>query len=181
MQIDFYKEEIEKPETYRRGKKNVVTVQNMYMFLETEVELDFYVDKHMRRLAKEFIVQSVIENKQLENVTMLLYCDHSNYVGVDLTRNFIDLFCFEVKSGKVFYNNGVDGESSEYLYFKKNTKFLCPSKRNLVSNFFSLIQTKTDKIYFDKHNTKWMRDAINEIPWLILFYCFHRKGLHIIF
>ena len=181
MQIDFYKEEIEKPETYRRGKKNVVTVQNMYMFLETEAELDFYVDKHMRRLAKEFIIQCIIKNKQLENITMLLYCDYSSYVDVDLTRNFIDLFSFQVKSGELFYNNGIDGESSEYLYFKKNTKFLCPSKRNLISNFFGFIQTKRDKIYFDKHNTKWMRDALNEIPWLILFYCFHRKGLDFIF
>ena len=179
MELDFYKEEIEKPETYRRGKKNAVTVQNMYMFLETEAELDFFVDKHMRRLAKEFVIQCIIEKKQVDNVTMLLYCDHSSIEYIDLTRSFINLFSFQLTSGEVFYNNGIDGESSEYLYFKKNAKFLCPSKRNLVTKVNLIVHSKEDKIYFEKHNTKWMQDALNELPRLILFYCFNHKGLYL--
>lgn len=175
MELDFCKEEIEKPDIYWQTGKPSVTVQSMYLFLETEAELDFYVDKHMRRLAKEFIVQCIVKNIQLENVTMLLFCDYSNYVGVDLTRNFIKLFSFELTSGEVLYNNGIDGESGEYLYFKKNTKFLCPSKRNLIAPFYR----KTDKLYFDKQNTKWMLNALHEIPWLLILYCFYYKSLNI--
>ncbi len=177
MDVNFSKEEREHTERYGSAKHGV-EVKQLYMLLETEEELDFYVDKHTRRLAQEFIFKCIIENKQLVNITMQVVSDHSSYNNIDLTRNFIDLCSFELPHGHFFFNNGHRGDQSCYVYFQKNAKIICPSLRNLVSRNNNIVQKRETKQYFNKRNTKWVRDMLDEIPWLMLFYCFDRKHLY---